>query len=381
MDLLINSNEIVNVTAVNMEQIHLFDDNFKYAIKWVANGETTGILWYPLFYLFAFFTCVIIGSIAAHWRYKVSYDLIIWYTIILVPTCLLGARFWSACIGDLKWENFFTPRTGGLAIQGGIVVGVIDAMIFFPLMTRKAKYQVRIVENDLPKIVKPSFLIFVDCIIPLILIGQAIGRWGNFFNGELFGRDLGPDAASLQWLTNIMPGVTPRMQCVQYGSNPLIDSLTNGDYYQPLFLYEGVLNILAFLIIYIWLPNYKDIRLGTIGMSYFWIYGCIRFGMEPLRNSQYTFTSTYILNGILCALGIAGTIYTQFFGPKYRDKQLLYMVWIKYIRLPFIKLGIKMKMKWALQFEIKDKGLKNYGFEKPYNFCRSEHNPLYYANR
>lgn len=364
----------VTIQAIKDAASTLFNDNYKYMVMWSDNG---GILWYPMFYVIAFFVVTIIASLAATYRYKISYDLVVWYVIILVPTCLLGARLWSAIIGDLKWEDFF-KQTGGMAIQGGVVVGVIDALIFFPLMTKKPKYQVRVVENDLPKIIKPSFLIFVDCIIPLILFGQAIGRWGNYFNGELYGGDLGNDPQSMQWLQNIMPGVPDRMMSQISNSE---HGLIEGHYYQPLFLYEGVLNILSFMVIYFWLPNYKNIKLGVIGASYFWIYGIIRFSLEPLRNAQYTFSGTYVINAILTALGVIFTILFQFITPKYRHKQLLYMVYIKYMRYPLIKIGIKFKNKKAMSFQLKDKGLVNYGFEKPYNFIRNEHNPLYYADR
>ncbi len=366
---------IYDIGSIMESQNRLFNDNFRY----VGNG--TWLLWYQLFYIIAFFVCIIIASIVATYRYKVKYDLVIWYVILMIPCSFFGAHFWSACIGDINWSDFLKFRKGGMAIQGGVVFAVITAMIYFPLMLRNPKWHVRVSqENDIERVEKPSILIFFDIICPLVLLGQAIGRWGNFFNGELFGQPVAE--SDLYWLRNIMPGVFDRMQAVDAGEGFASNSgLVDGQFYQPLFLYEGVLNILCFMILYFWVVNYKEVKIGTIGMSYFWVYGLIRFSMEPLRNIQFRFTATYILNGLLLAAGIIGVIYTQFLGPKYRNKQIIYMIWIKYIRLFFIKIGIKFKFKWALKYELLDKNLKNYGFEKPYDFDRNKHNPIYYGGR
>lgn len=332
--------------------------------------------WYAIFFMIGFFVTIVIACITCHFRYKLKYDILFWFAILLVPASLLGARFWSACIGDLPWEDFFT-RSGGLAIQGGVVASVIVAIIYFPLMLKKPTYHVRTIFEGKTCIAKPSMWIFLDIITPLVLLGQAIGRWGNFFNGELFGRQVDP--SSLHWLEVIMPGVYDHMQAVVSG--PAAEGLINGAYYEPLFLYEGLLNIFFFLIIYLLLPNFKQIKIGVIGSLYFVIYGIIRFSLEPLRFSAYTFIGTYVINGILMTLGIVLFILCQFVLPKYRHKQLLYMFYIKHIRIHFIRLGIKMKIKKAIEFTYKDKDLKNYGFEKPYSFLRAENAPIYYADR
>ena len=357
-------------------QTHLRPDNDSFRTLFTIADFDFG--WYPFLFIIGFFVCIIIASLVARYRYKVSYDIILWLSLIIIPSAILGARLWSAMIGDLDWKNFFKFQTGGLAIQGGVVFAFIASIIFLSIILKKPKFHVRVEYNDLVKIEKPSIWIFIDILLPLILFGQAIGRWGNFFNGEIFGQQV--SAESLNWLKILMPAVFDHMQCVQ-GDLALANGLVNGAYYQPLFLYESTINIIFFLFIYFLLPSFKKIKIGVIGSSYFIIYGIIRFIFEPLRFQSYAFAGTYVINSILLVTGIVLVILTQFILPKYRHKQILYMIWIKYIRFYLIKIGIKLKINKAIEYTYHDKNLENYGFEKKYDFDRDKNNPIYYGNR
>lgn len=333
--------------------------------------------WYAFFFIMGFFISLVIGCLILNYRYKISYDILFWYTFLLIPSAILGARLWSAMIGDLSWDNFFNFRSGGLAIQGGVIFAGIVGVIYFLLILRKPKYHIRIEQDDKVIIAKPSLWIIIDAALPLILLGQAIGRWGNFFNGEIFGPET--SAESLQWLKNIMPGVYDHMQAiVPIGAQ---SELINGAFYQPLFLYESFTNIVCFIIIYFLIPNFKKVKIGVIGSSYFLIYGIIRFIYEPLRFAAYEFKGTYVVNSILLLLGVCSIIIAQFIAPRLRDQQVWYKIWITKIRFIAIKIGIKAKFNWALKYEYEDKGLKNYGFAKPISFIRDESNAIYYANR
>lgn len=333
--------------------------------------------WYALLYILGFFISIIIGCIVLQYRYKIHYDILFWYTFILIPCAIIGARFWSAMIGDLDWSNFFNFKSGGLAIQGGVIFAGIAGVIYFMLMLRRPKYHVQVVENGNTYICRPSLWIILDVALPLILFGQAIGRWGNFFNGEIFGPET--SAESLTWLKNIMPGVYDHMQAVvPAGVN---SDLVNGAFYQPLFLYESFTNIICFIIVYFLIPNYKKVKIGVIGSSYFLIYGVIRFAFEPLRFQAYKFTGTYILNGLLLAFGIILIIIAQFIAPRYRNKEMWYMFWIKRIRIIFIKIGAKFNAKWTQKYTSEDPRLVNYGYRKVPTFIRTESNQIYYAYR
>lgn len=340
-----------------------------------------GLRWYSVFIMLGFFISIIIGCLTCHYRYKVKYDALFWFCIILIPVSILGARFWSACIGDLQWENFFNFGTGGLAIQGGIIFVIIAAFIYFPIIFSKASFHVRIEENGHVYIRKPSLWIMADIIIPLVLLGQAIGRWGNFFNGEIFGQEV--SAGDLSWLKALMPGVFDHMQAVAPTTvgQTLDPSLVAGAYYQPLFLYEFFINIICFLALYYVLPITPKIKIGTSGSCYFILYGITRYVMESLRFDAYAFEGTYIMNGLLIAGGMISLICAQFICPRYRNKQIWYRWYVYYIRLPLIKLGRVFKCEWVDKYYFADPQLKNYGYKKIPDFTRTDSDILYYANR
>ncbi|MGL4948444.1 MAG: prolipoprotein diacylglyceryl transferase [Mycoplasma sp.] len=339
-----------------------------------------GVKWYSIFFMIGFFVSICIGCAVCQTRYKVSYDIVFWFTLILIPTSIVGARFWSACIGDLKWENFFNFGSGGLAIQGGVIFSVIAALIYFPLILQKPKYHVQEVVDGKTYIRRPSMWIIADVMLPMILFGQAIGRWGNFFNGEVFGGEVSYE--SISWLgaiadkMQVVQGVTPGGDLYQ-----LADGLNVNSFHAPLFFYEFLSNMSSWIVIYWCLPYIKQIKVGTIGSSYFIIYGITRFIMEPMRFNAFEFTGTYWLNGILLAVGVISLIMAQFICPKYRTQSMLETIWIKHIRFGYIKMIIKMKTKGSEKYLLNDPELKNYGSIKPHNFDRTESGIYYYGNR
>ncbi|MGL4950858.1 MAG: prolipoprotein diacylglyceryl transferase [Mycoplasma sp.] len=340
------------------------------------------VVWYSIFFMIGFFVSICGACAVCHYRYKIKYDLVFWFALIIIPVGIFGARFWSAIIGDLSWNYFFNifMPTGGLAIQGAVVFSGIAALIYFPLMLKKPKYHIQVIENKKTYIRQPSMWIFADIILPMILFGQAIGRWGNFFNGEIFGAETSYE--SISWLG----AIADKMQLVQgvdkYGVlKPLAEGLVAGAYYQPLFFYEFLINLFSWTILYWVLPYIKNIKIGVAGSGYFVLYGITRFIMEPLRFNSYTFSATYWINGLLLTLGIILVVIAQFYGPKYRNKNMLYWIWIRYIRFYLIKFGIKLKIKKALQFELIDPDLKKYGFNKLPEFERKNSDYFYYGER
>lgn len=309
-----------------------FNDPFGIAFH-IGNLD---VRWYAILSIIGYAIAILTFCLIISYKYKLKYEPAFYFIFPCLPMCILGARFWSACIGDLTWDNFFKIGEGGLAIQGGVVFGLITGIIYFPLVLRLPKYHVRVEIGEKVFIQQPSFFLYADAIIPTILLGQAIGRWGNFFNGEIFGSPvaLSNESNGLDWLKVLMPGVYDHMISKE-GITGLNNVPNNGLNYvfQPLFLYESFLGICSFLFIYFVLTNIYKIKAGVVAGSYFVAYGLIRFIMEPLRSNQFAYLGTYVMNGILLGFGILWVVYCQWIYPRFRknyvDKTL--NLYIRYL--------------------------------------------------
>ena len=139
---------------------------------------------------------------------------------------------------------------GGLAIHGGIIGAALAMYIYCK-------------KNKL------FFLEMLDICAPALVIGQVIGRWGNFFNSEAHGGVVTRDFLESLHLPNFIIN----------GMN------INGVYYHPTFLYESMLNLLCFILL-LSLRKNKNIKLGTITGIYFVWYGVVRFFIEALRTDS-----------------------------------------------------------------------------------------------
>ena len=180
------------------------------------------------------------------------FDLVIW----LIPACIIGARLYYVLF---KLDYFianpskiFSLRDGGLAIYGGIIAGVITGIIW----SRKKKIAVFAV-GDLAAFG--------------LLIGQAVGRWGNFINREAFGAET--DVFCRMGLT--MPGQ---------------DTL----YVHPTFLYESLWNLAGLIILCVLSKLGKRKYDGQFFWTYILWYGLGRAWIEGLRTDSLYIGSTDI---------------------------------------------------------------------------------------
>lgn len=173
---------------------------------------------------------------------------------------ILGARLWyvlfSGHLGEYLAQplSIFNFMQGGLAIHGGLFGGFVFAFWYI----RKNGYH---------------FMNMADEIVYTILVGQAIGRWGNFINKEAHGPAV--SEASLSFLPDF----------IQEGMN------INGTYYMPTFLMESVLNIIGFMIIHFVLKRSKSRKRGDLIYAYLMWYGMVRFFIEIFR------TDALLVNG------------------------------------------------------------------------------------
>lgn len=207
----------------------------------------------------------------------VVYDIAIYAVFFAV----VGARLYYVAF---SWDSYkdnllsiFNLREGGLAIYGAVLAAVLTVFIY-------------------TKIKKISFWEFVDVASPALILGQILGRWGNFFNREAFGEYTdGLFAMQLPIDAVRRSDVTEQM----LRHMEVIDEIR---YIQvhPTFLYESLWN-LAVLAIMLWWMKYKKFD-GEIFLMYLFGYGVGRFWIEGLRTDQLQIGSTGIAVSQMLAL-------------------------------------------------------------------------------
>lgn len=163
--------------------------------------------------------------------------------------CLIGARI-GHVIGEWNYYkdhlgDIYKIWDGGLAAFGAIFAGILTAYIYC-------------------KVKKISIWNITDVSLPGIILSQAIGRWGNYSNQEIFGKPT--DSA---W------GIP-----IELSRRPL--GYENFNFFHPLFLYESLLDLIVFIILIFYL-NSKKARKGITTLLYFLLYSIIRLFLEFLK--------------------------------------------------------------------------------------------------
>lgn len=216
------------------------------------------------------------------------------FLLYALIAALIGARTYYVIF---SWESYkdnllkiFAFREGGLAIYGGVLSAIAVAWIF----TKKRKL---------------SFGLLADTAAPSLILGQAIGRWGNFFNQEAFGR----------YTDSIFAMRLMRDNVGQHLTEDILNNISiyNGiEYIQvhPTFLYESLWNFGIFLFL-LWYRRRKRFT-GEVFVMYLAGYGCGRIWIEGLRTDQLIIGNTGIavsqlLSGILIVCAILFMIYKR----------------------------------------------------------------------
>lgn len=231
-------------------------------------------VYFNLFGLHIYFYAVIIiaGFILAtlyllkrRSEFGLTKDNILDMFIIAIPSGIIGARLYyvlfnpSEFFGPGKWINIIKTWEGGLAVYGGIIAAVIAVFIF-------------------SKVKKIPPAVILDLGVLGLLIGQAIGRWGNFMNREAYGGE-----TALPWKM----GLTTAGETV---------------YVHPTFLYESIWNIIGFILIHIFSKKYRKYD-GQLFLLYLAWYGFGRFMIEGLRSdSLYLFATDIRISQLVAAI-------------------------------------------------------------------------------
>ena len=206
--------------------------------------------------------CILIGVAIAVWlglreakKLGIASDDIYLGVLIVLPLAIIGARLWYYIFNINEFPDFASflgfqggnfTGLAGLGIQGGIIVAVISIYVYC-------------------KVKGLSFFKIMDIVAPGFFIGQICGRWGNFFNHELYG----PIIENSVFLKNI----------------PFLGDMMfiEHNYRHPVFLYESLLNLLGLVLMLVARRKAKFVKTGDLVGGYLCWYGCVRIFTESLR--------------------------------------------------------------------------------------------------
>ena len=196
--------------------------------------------------------------------------------LCVLPIGIVCARLFYCITGGVPFPYWFSLdedhgiRAGGLSIIGGVMGGVLGVVLFCVIH-------------------KINFLRVADCVAPGVILAQGIGRWGNFFNQEVYGGLV--ENTSLQWFPFAV-----------YIEN------TNSWRY-AFFFYESVLNIIAFALLFTLLWKFRKKPGGLALAGYLFGYGVVRAIMEPLRAPQYILGDSVQVSWVMAiVMAVAGVM-------------------------------------------------------------------------
>ena len=268
------------------------------------------IRWYALWILLGVVVAVIMG-VKEGKRIGIYADFVYTGILITLPLAIIGARLWYVLFNLEDFDSFakvigLDGGWSGLAIQGGIIVAIIVVYIY----CRKTKV---------------SLYKALDIVAPGFLIGQIFGRWGNFCNHELYG----PMINNLDLFNFFFPDfITDNMYI---SGNYLLSGLHTG-YYQPMFLYESMLNLVGLICMLILRKKSKHLESGDmIGIYLIW-YGIVRTITESFRFDGevlkiFNIRVSILMSVIFIICGIVFLILKRQFG-----KRTNYLDLVEYIK-------------------------------------------------
>lgn len=236
-------------------------------------GLGIGIRWYGFIICIGMCLGITVAVLLAKKR-GYNLDMVIDLALFAVPLAILGARLYYVAFDWSTYQNnlldIFAIWKGGLAIYGAVIGGLIGCLLF-------CKFK-KVPLGDV-----------MDVAAPGLILGQAIGRWGNFINQEAYG--------------NLI--ANPAWQWFPYG----VYIKDVGEWHQATFFYESVWNLVVFAVL-LW--YFKRARhKGNVAAMYFTLYGLGRAFIEGLRMDSLWLIQDVIRvsQALSILLVIAGTIY------------------------------------------------------------------------
>lgn len=254
----------------------------KVAFEFTLFGHSIEVRWYGMIITVG----IILAFLYAYYRSKyekIVFDDLLDITLYVVLFGVIGARTYYVLttIKDGIYHSFYDVIAiweGGLAIYGGIIAGAITIYVIC-------------------KIKKINLYKTLDMVAPAVMIGQILGRWGNFFNGEAYGYVVSENSP---------------LYFMRMGLLPNINSSVKMYYFHPTFFYESLWNLIGFIIINIF---YKKKKFdGQVTCMYFAWYGFGRMFIEglrtdslyvgPFRISQIVGFTCFVVGTVLCVINL-----------------------------------------------------------------------------
>lgn len=212
-------------------------------------------------------------------------DLSIWLVIGAIPAARLYYVLFQLPRYIQNPGSIIAIWEGGIAIHGAILGGLAAALIF-------------------AKLKRVSFWQLADLVAPSLILGQAIGRWGNFFNSEAFGRP-----TNLPWKLYIPSYVIENGHKI----NKRPQGYEDNEYFHPTFLYESLWNLMVFALLmtlfFRGLQGKPSLKVGTLSLVYLITYSLGRFWIEGLRTDSLMLGPlriAQVVSLIEIALGLGG---------------------------------------------------------------------------
>lgn len=249
------------------------------------------IYWYSIFIFLGMLTaCFLIYKEAK--KKNINSDFLVNLTFYTLIFGIIGARLYYVIFNFNYYLanpiEIFEIWNGGLAIHGGIFAGLITVILYC-------------------KIKKVNIIKTIDIIVVGVIIGQAIGRWGNFFNQEAYGAVSSLNALQAQPLpTFVINGM-----------------YILGNYRQPTFFYESIGCLLGFILL-LFLRKSKTLKEGTLTATYLIWYGILRFFIEGMRSDSLMLGPLKIAQIVSILFSIAGIGIIIHNTIKCKDKKYLY---------------------------------------------------------
>lgn len=259
-------NDIMNITDIAFPNLGLYLRNLPKSFS-VFGFE---VALYGMLIAFGVLSGIFMADYVAK-KEKVNTEIIWDFAIYAVIFSIIGARIYYVIFEWDMYKNnlleIFNLRNGGIAIYGAVIAAFITLFVYC-------------------RIKKQSFLQIVDICVPGLALGQAIGRWGNFTNREVFG------GYTNNLIAMRLPIEAVRSRDITADVAAHIVEGTNYIQVHPTFLYECLWNmaLIAIMLLY---RNHKKFE-GEMWLIYLGGYGLGRFWIEGIRTDQLYITGTHV---------------------------------------------------------------------------------------